>query len=117
MHITKAMIYFILFSMLAVSYVIVTGVTPLLQYLYGTVIAVCLGAFGTSYLKKYRKISYTTVISSLTVFVLMNNYIPEIKEQHMIDRCLDSGMVYDPVQKICRDDCWKWDKKLGCLKG
>ena len=30
-------------------------------------------------------------------------------------RCLDAGKVYDPEQKICRDDCLTWDDKLGCI--
>ena len=29
--------------------------------------------------------------------------------------CLDMGKIYDPVQKICRDDCLTWDKKYGCV--
>lgn len=29
--------------------------------------------------------------------------------------CLDMGKIYDPVQKICRDDCLTWDKKYGCI--
>lgn len=115
-HIIKAIIYFVLFSVLAISYVIVIGITPLLQYLYGAVITVCLGTFGASYSKKHRKISYSLFAGSLTIFILMSFYIPEIKERHIIDICLDGGMVYDPIKKICRDDCWRWDDKLGCLK-
>lgn len=29
--------------------------------------------------------------------------------------CLDHKMIYDPVQKICRDDCLTWDDKTGCV--
>jgi hypothetical protein len=29
--------------------------------------------------------------------------------------CLDIGKIYDPVQKICRDDCLTWDDKQGCI--
>lgn len=29
--------------------------------------------------------------------------------------CLDIGKIYDPVQKICRDDCLTWNKKIGCV--
>ena len=29
--------------------------------------------------------------------------------------CLDTGKIFDPVQKICRDDCLTWDKKYGCV--
>lgn len=29
--------------------------------------------------------------------------------------CLDMGKIYDPIQKICRDDCLTWDNKTGCV--
>lgn len=29
--------------------------------------------------------------------------------------CLDLGKIYDPEQKICRDDCLTWDEKIGCV--
>lgn len=29
--------------------------------------------------------------------------------------CLDAGKIYDPEQKICRDDCLTWDEKVGCV--
>jgi len=29
--------------------------------------------------------------------------------------CLDRGKIYDPVQKICRDDCLTWNEKIGCV--
>lgn len=29
--------------------------------------------------------------------------------------CLDLGKIYDPIQKICRDDCLTWDEKAGCI--
>ncbi len=30
-------------------------------------------------------------------------------------RCLDIGKIYDPEQKICRDDCLTWDETTGCV--
>ena len=30
-------------------------------------------------------------------------------------RCLDIGQIYDPEQKICRNDCLTWDEKIGCV--
>ena len=94
-HILKAIIFFCMMAVLGISWAITFGTAPLWFYLYGAVVIVALGAFGLSYCQKY---------------------VPEIKEQHDIDACMDSGKVYDPVQKICRDDCWKWDDELGCLK-
>ncbi|MBQ9034886.1 MAG: hypothetical protein IJ099_02865 [Alphaproteobacteria bacterium] len=29
--------------------------------------------------------------------------------------CLDIGEIYDPVQKICRDDCLTWNDEIGCV--
>ena len=29
--------------------------------------------------------------------------------------CLDMGKIYDPTQKICRDDCLTWDDEIGCV--
>lgn len=29
--------------------------------------------------------------------------------------CLDLGKIYDPEQKICRDDCLTGDEKIGCV--
>ena len=29
--------------------------------------------------------------------------------------CLDLGKIYDPEQKICRDDCLTWDEEVGCV--
>jgi len=115
-HISKAIIYFILLSILGINYVIVTGIEPFLHYIYGTVAIICLGAFGVSYLAQYRKIAYLIFGCALSVFLLMSKYIPDIKEQLDIDVCLDGGMVYDPTQKICRTDCVKWDKVRGCIK-
>lgn len=66
--------------------------------------------------RNIAKIAYIVLGTALVIFILMGKYVPEIKEQHDIDACMDSGKVYDPVQKICRDDCWKWDDELGCLK-
>jgi hypothetical protein len=115
-HLIKAIIYVLLLSVLGMSCVITTGIDPFLQGMYGMVALVCLGAFGISYRAKYRKMAYWIFGCALTVFVLMSEYVPEIKEQLDIDRCLDGGMVYDPVQKICRTDCLTWDDVRGCIK-
>lgn len=29
--------------------------------------------------------------------------------------CLDQKKIYDPIQKICRDDCLTWNKREGCV--
>lgn len=29
--------------------------------------------------------------------------------------CLDMGKIYDPIQKVCRDDCLTWDDEIGCV--
>ncbi len=115
-HILKAIIFFCMMAVLGISWAITFGTASLWFYLYGAVVIVALGAFGLSYCQKYRKIAYIVLGTALVIFILMGKYVPEIKEQHDIDACMDSGKVYDSVQKICRDDCWKWDDELGCLK-
>lgn len=114
-HLLKAIIFFGMMAVLGISWVITLGITPLWFYLYGTVVIIALGAFGLSYCQKYRKIAYIVWGMALVVFILMGKYVPEIKEQHDIDACMDSGKVYDPVQKICRDDCLTWSKETGCV--
>ncbi len=29
--------------------------------------------------------------------------------------CLDIGKIYDPIQKVCRDDCLTWNNEIGCV--
>ena len=114
-HLLKAIIFFGMMAVLGISWAINVGISPLWFYLYGTVVIIALGAFGLSYCQKYRKIAYIVLGMALVVFILMGKYVPEIKEQHDIDACMDSGKVYDPVQKICRDDCLTWSKETGCV--
>ena len=114
-HLLKAIIFLGMMAVLGISWAITAGISPLWFYLYGTVVIIALGAFGLSYCQKYRKIAYIVWGMALVVFILMGKYVPEIKEQHDIDACMDSGKVYDPIQKICRDDCLTWSKETGCV--
>ena len=114
-HLLKAIIFLGMMAVLGISWAITAGISPLWFYLYGTVVIIALGAFGLSYCQKYRKIAYIVWGMALVVFILMGTYVPEIKEQHYIDACMDSGKVYDPIQKICRDDCLTWSKETGCV--
>ena len=112
----KVAIYLALFSLLTVNNAIVWGVEPLIQYLYAIVSVVCFVAFGLTFWVRWQKPAYIVFGVFFVCFILMGKYVSQIKEQLDMDVCLDGGMVYDPVQKICRNDCWKWDDKLGCLK-
>lgn len=66
-------------------------------------------------LKKVIKIFFKMVWSilalvSLAVIGIFLYYLFDDKAH-----CLDIGKIYDPVQKICRDDCLTWDDKKGCI--
>ena len=100
----------------AVEYVIVTGISYSVFVFYCLIMLACLVSFILTVFHKIRKIFYICFIISFCIFCYMHNYNDEIVERHIIDMCLDRGLVYDPIQKICRTDCWKWDNKLGCLK-
>jgi len=76
----------------------------------------CLISFALTVFQKFRKIAYIVFVVSLGFYCYMHDYNKEIVEQHNLVNCLEVGKVYDPNQKVCRGDCWKWDDKLGCLK-
>ena len=84
--------------------------------LYRLIMLVCLISFGLTVYHKIRKIAYIVCSISCLAFIYMYKYNAEIVNQHNETNCLEVGKIYDPIQKICRDDCWKWDDKLGCLK-
>ena len=84
--------------------------------LYRLIMLVCLISFGLTVYYKIRKIAYMVCSISCLAFIYMYKYNVEIVTQHNETNCLEVGKIYDPIQKVCRDDCWKWDDKLGCLK-
>ena len=73
-------------------------------------------SFALTVFQKFRKIAYIVFMISLGFYCYMRDYNDEIVQQHNLINCLEIGKVYDPNQKICRDDCWKWDEERGCLK-
>jgi len=46
----------------------------------------------------------------------MYNFIEDIKEQHLVDGCMDLGNVWDYKEHRCRTDCWRWTFEKGCEK-
>jgi len=52
------------------------------------------------------------------IFALVGLAVISIVFYYLFDNkahCLDIGQIYDPVQKICRDDCLTWNDKEGCV--
>lgn len=84
--------------------------------LYRFIMLVCLISFALTVFYKIKNIAYIVCSIGCLAYIYMYNYNEEIVNQHNETNCLEVGKIYDPIQKICRDDCWKWDDKLGCLK-
>jgi hypothetical protein len=66
-------------------------------------------------LKQVIKIFFKIIWS---ILALVGLAVTSIFLYYLFDdkaHCLDIGKIYDPVQKICRDDCLTWDDKLGCV--
>ena len=62
-------------------------------------------------MKNIRKI----VKYILFCFVILLVSIYCFFELDMKVACLDSGEIYDPIQKKCRNDCLTWDDNIGCV--
>lgn len=112
----KLFVLFVMFGLMLIDWMIVYTVPQHILYTYGFVMFVCLVSFGLTMFSKIRKISYIIFFLSLIIYICMYNFVPDIKEQHLIDGCMDLGNVWDYNEHRCRTDCWKWDYKLGCLK-
>ena len=112
----KLFVLFFMFALMLIDWTIVHSVPQHILYTYGFVIFVCLISFGLTMFSKIRKTCYIIFFLSLITYICMYNFVPNIKEQHLIDGCMDLGNVWDYNEHRCRTDCWKWDDKLGCLK-
>ena len=67
---------------------------------------------------KIKTILKTCVKFLWSIFALIGILIISIFCYLFFDEkanCLDLGKIYDPEQKICRDDCLTWDEKIGCV--
>ena len=62
-------------------------------------------------LKIFIKILWSILASIGIIFIGVSIYLFFDKKAN----CLDLGQIYDPEQKICRDDCLTWDEKAGCV--
>ncbi len=112
----KTLILFLLVAFFMLDYVEIFPISENILHLYVSMMFVCLISFMLTFFKKLRKSAYFIFISGFAVYIYMYNNITEIIEKHRQVYCLETGKIYDPIQKICRDDCWTWDDKLGCLK-
>ncbi len=95
---------------------IIDGISEEIYNLYYLIMLVCLIFFALTSFYKIKRVAYICFIISFCAYYYMHDYNDEIVQQHKIVDCLEVGKVYDPEQKICRTDCWKWDDKLGCLE-
>lgn len=114
--IIKLFLCAILFAFFAIDLFVVDLKNKTILITYTSVMFVSLLSLFLTIFPKLYKIALGLFIISFTVYIYMYNNVAEIVEQHNLVNCLNIGKVYDPNQKICRTDCWKWDEKLGCLK-
>lgn len=114
--IIKLFLCAILFAFFAIDLFEVDLKNKTILITYTSVMFVSLLSLFLTIFPKLYKIALGLFIISFTVYIYMYNNVAEIVEQHNLVNCLNIGKVYDPNQKICRTDCWKWDEKLGCLK-
>ena len=114
--IIKLFLCAILFAFFAIDLFEVDLKNKTILITYTSVMFVSLLSLFLTIFPKLYNISLGLFIISFTVYIYMYNNVAEIVEQHNLVNCLNIGKVYDPNQKICRTDCWKWDEKLGCLK-
>ena len=112
----KLFILFIMFGLMLIDWMIVQSIPRQILNIYGLVMFVCLASFGLTIFPKIKKICYIIFFISLTIYVYMYNFIDNIKEQHLIDGCMDMGNVWDYDEHRCRADCWRWTPENKCEK-
>ena len=112
----KLFILFIMFGLMLIDWMIVQPIPHHILYTYGFVMFVCLASFGLTIFPKIRKICYILFFISLVAYICMYNFTPNIKEQHLVDGCMDLGNVWDYNEHRCRTDCWRWTFEKGCEK-
>lgn len=112
----KLFILFVMFGLMAVDWTIVQSIPHHILNIYSLVMFVCLASFGLTIFPKIKKICYIVFFISLITYICMYNFIDDIKEQHLIDSCMDLGNVWDYKEHRCRTDCWRWTFEKGCEK-
>jgi len=67
---------------------------------------------------KFSKVFKILLKSFFSILALVCVIVIGIFLYYLFDskaHCLDIGKIYDPVQKICRDDCLTWNDEQGCV--
>ena len=115
--IIKLFVVFLMLMFFAFDYITVDGGTKAnILNVYYVVMAASLFFFILTFFQRIKIAAYVFFVLCLTVYAYMYHNTEEIVERRQSVNCLEIGKIYDPIQKICRDDCWKWDDKSGCLK-
>lgn len=112
----KLFFLFLLLFFFAFDYAAICNIKKDILTIYCSMMAASLFFFGLTFFPKIRIKAYVAFALCITGYLYMYNNTEEIVEERQQINCLEIGLIYDPVQKICRDDCWTWDKEKGCLK-
>ncbi|MBQ8869966.1 MAG: hypothetical protein IJ019_01155 [Alphaproteobacteria bacterium] len=112
----KIFLCVVLLLFFGVDYIEVSLINKAVLNVYVSMMFVSLLSLFLTIFPKVFKYAICVFLISFLIYIYMYNNIDEIVEQHNLVDCFEVGKVYDPNQKICQDNCWTWDEKLGCLK-
>lgn len=112
----KLFFIFLILLCFAFEYVAINNAEGDILNIYYSVMAACLFFFVLTFFSKIRVMAYCAFVVCIAVYGYMHDTLNEIVDERHRVSCLETGKIYDPVQKICRDDCWSWNDKSGCLK-
>ena len=63
----------------------------------------------------YKLKHYLFMLLALAAFLQMFFFNLYIKRAHLLDSCLDHGLVWDYDQHLCRNDCLSWNDIQKCI--
>lgn len=112
----KLIVLIIMFGCFAIDFIICAEASTFSLFLYGGLMMFCLTSFVCTMFIRIRKISYLLFIIGIALYSQSTMFLPEIRKLQDESFCIETGKVWDKKQQICRDDCLKWDDKLGCIK-
>lgn len=114
--IVKLAIFCILSLWFGYDFIIVFLMPLYMLIIYGCVMAGCLLSLLVIIFFRKHKMSYFYFAVFLGIYIVLFLYAPPVVEQHLADRCIDSGHgVWDYQEHRCRQDCLKWTTEQGCI--
>ena len=115
--ISKIFFFFLLLGCFVLDYFEINNLDNHLVYLSVFIALICLLSLLTTFIQKIRRVSYLIMGFSLITYLVIQNFVPSLKEAHQSTSCLESERsVWDYKEHRCRTDCWRWSFEKGCEK-